>query len=142
MKKILYLITLLVTVTITLKAQTADEKAVAEAGKQLNQGLITRNIKLLENLTAPELSYGHSNGNIENRTAFLKAVSAGNVRYVSINASKQTIQVTGDNAITRHVQDLKLVKDGKPTDLIIGNLLVWHKYNGKWKLVAKQGFKL
>ena len=104
MKKILYLITLLVTVTITLKAQTADEKAVAEAGKQLNQGLITRNIKLLENLTAPELSYGHSNGNIENRTAFLKAVSAGNVRYLSINASKQTIQVTGDNAITRHIQ--------------------------------------
>ena len=142
MKKIVCLFTLLVALNITVKAQTADEKAVAKAGVQLNQGLINRDIKLLTNLVAAELSYGHSNGNIEDKKAFLNAVATGPVKYISIDISKQTIKVNGNNAITRHIQDLKLVNDGKPTDLNIGNLLVWHKYNGKWKLVAKQGFKL
>lgn len=142
MKKILYLFTLLLALTITVQAQTADEKAVAEAGSQLNQGLINRDIKLLDDLVAPELSYGHSSGNIETKTTFLEAVSKGPVRYLAINLTNQTIQVNGDNAITRHTQDLDLVNNGTPSKLKIGNMLVWHKYNGKWKLVAKQGFKL
>ena len=142
MKKVLYLFTLLVILTITAQAQTADEKAVADAGNQLNQGLINRDIKLLDDLVANELSYGHSSGNVENKVAFLEAVSKGPVRYIAINLSNQTIQINGDNAITRHTQDLDLVNNGTPSKLKIGNLLVWHKYNGKWKLVAKQGFKL
>ncbi len=142
MKKISYLLALLITLTFTVKAQTADEKAIAEAGNQLNQGLINRDIKLLDDLVAPELSYGHSSGTVEDKAAFLKAVGTGPVKYISINLTNQTIQVNGDNAITRHTQDLDLINNGTPTKLKIGNLLVWHKYNGKWKLVAKQGFKL
>ncbi len=142
MKKILYLFTLLITITFTVSAQTVDEKAIADAGNQLNQGLINRDVKGLDELVAPELSYGHSSGAIEDKAAFLKAVATGPVKYISINLTNQTIQVNGDNAITRHTQDLDLVNNGTPTKLKIGNLLVWHKYNGKWKLVAKQGFRL
>jgi hypothetical protein len=142
MKRALYLFTLLLSFAVAAKAQTADEKAIAEAGNQLNQGLINRDVKLLDDLVAPELSYGHSSGAVEDKAAFLKAVATGPVKYISINLTNQTIQVNGDNAITRHTQDLDLVNNGTPTKLKIGNLLVWHKYNGKWKLVAKQGFKL
>lgn len=142
MKRALYLFTLLLSLAVASKAQTADEKAIAEAGNQLNQGLINRDVKLLDDLVAPELSYGHSSGAVEDKAAFLKAVATGPVKYISINLTNQTIQVNGDNAITRHTQDLDLVNNGTPTKLKIGNLLVWHKYNGKWKLVAKQGFKL
>lgn len=142
MKKILYLFALLVILNITAKAQTADEKAVADAGIQLNQGLINRDIKSLEDLVAPELSYGHSSGAVETKATFLEAVAKGPVKYLAINVTNQTIQVTGDNAVTRHTQDLDLVNNGTPTKLKIGNLLVWHKYNGKWKLIVKQGFKL
>ncbi|GAB2971339.1 nuclear transport factor 2 family protein [Mucilaginibacter puniceus] len=141
-KKILYLFSLLVILNITAKAQTADEKAVAEAGNQLNQGLINRDIKLLDDLVLPELSYGHSSGNVETKAAFLEAVAKGPVRYLAINISNQTIQVTGDNAVTRHTQDLDLVNNGTPTKLKIGNMLIWKKINNKWKLLAKQGFKL
>lgn len=141
-RRVFYLFTLLLMLGTAAKAQSADEKAIAEAGKQLNQGLITRNTKLLEMLVAPELSYGHSNGNIEDRAAFIKAIFDGHIHYISIAVSKQVIHVTGDNAVTRHIQDLKLIKDGKPTNLKIGNVLVWHKYNGKWKLTVKQGYKL
>lgn len=142
MKRALYLFTLLLSLAIAAKAQTADEKAIAEAGNQLNQGLMNRDVKLLDDLAAPELSYGHSSGAVETKATFLEAVAKGPVRYLTINISNQTIQINGDNAITRHTQDLDLVNNGTPTKLKIGNLLVWRKYNGKWKLVAKQGFKL
>ena len=142
MKKILYLFTLLLTLTITAQAQTADEKAVDNAGKLLNRGLINQDIKLLNRLVLPNLSYGHSSGAIENKAAFTKAVADGPVRYISIDVADQTIIITGNVAVTRQIQTLKLINDGKPTDLKIGNMLVWKKVQNTWKLLAKQGFKL
>ena len=142
MKKILYLFTLLVTLTITANAQSADEKAVDNAGKLLNRGLINQDIKLLNRLVLPNLSYGHSSGAIENKAAFTKAVADGPVRYISIDVADQTITITGNVAVTRQIQTLKLINDGKPTDLKIGNMLVWKKVQNTWKLLAKQGFKL
>ena len=142
MKKILYLFTLLLTLTITAQAQTADEKAVDNAGKLLNRGLINQDIKLLNRLVLPNLSYGHSSGAIENKAAFTKAVADGPVRYISIDVADQTITITGNVAVTRQIQTLKLINDGKPTDLKIGNMLVWKKVQNTWKLLPKQGFKL
>lgn len=142
MKKILYVFALLILLNITAKAQSADEKAVDNAGKLLNRGLINKDIKLLSRLVLPNLSYGHSSGTIENKTAFTNAVANGPVQYISIDIADQTITITGNVAVTRQIQTLKLVNDGKPTDLKIGNMLVWKKVNNNWKLLAKQGFKL
>ena len=124
------------------KAQSADENAVASNCKLLNQGLISRNKHLLESLAANGLSYGHSNGDVETKAVFVKNVMNKKVTYVAINIPNQTISIVGDNAIVRQVQELKLIKDGKKTDLKIGNLLIWHKEAKTWKLVAKQGYKL
>ncbi len=142
MKKILYLLSLLITLTFTATAQRADEKAIDNAGKLLNRGLINRDIKLLNRLVLPNLSYGHSSGAIENKAAFTKAVADGPVQYISIDIADQTITISGNVAVTRQIQTLKLINDGKPTDLKIGNILIWKKANNNWKLLAKQGFKL
>lgn len=141
-KKTIYLFALLLAFTVTAKAQSADEKNIDNAGKLLNRGLINRDIKLLNRLTLPNLSYGHSSGVVENKAAFTKAVADGPVRYISIDVADQTITVTGNVAITRQIQTLKLINDGKPTDLKIGNMLIWKKVKNNWKLLAKQGFKL
>ncbi len=142
MKKILYVFTLLVLLNITAKAQSADEKAVDNAGKLLNSGLINKDIKLLNRLTLPGLSYGHSSGNIEDKAAFIKAVAEGPVRYISIDISNQTISINGNIAITRQIQNLKLANNGTPTELKIGNMLIWKKTKNIWRLLAKQGYKL
>ncbi len=141
-KKTIYLFALLLAFTFAAKAQSANEIAVDNAGKLLNRGLINKDIKLLNRLTLANLSYGHSSGAIEDKAAFLKAVGSGPVTYVSIDISNQTISISGNIAITRQIQTLKLINDGKPTDLKIGNMLIWKKVNNLWKLLAKQGFKL
>jgi hypothetical protein len=35
----------------------------------------------------------------------------------------------------------KLISDGKPVELKIGNIMVWQKVKRKWKLLARQGIK-
>ena len=106
-KKTIYLFALLLAFTVAAKAQSANEKDIDNAGKLLNQGLINRDIKLLNRLTLPNLSYGHSSGAVENKAAFTKAVADGPVRYISIDVADQTITITGNVAITRQIQTLK-----------------------------------
>jgi hypothetical protein len=142
MKKILYLFSLLLILSVTVKAQSADEKAVAAKCLLLSKGLITRDSKLLKSLTSSKLSYGHSNGNVEDQAAFIKAVVDKTTIYQAINIPKQEISVVNTIAIVRQVQELKLLKDTVKSDLKIGNLLIWQKTSGAWKLLVKQGFKL
>lgn len=72
MKKVLFLLMMLTAFGTIVKAQSVDEKAVAVNCKLLSQGLITRNKALLERLTATKLSYGHSNGDVEDKATFVK----------------------------------------------------------------------
>jgi hypothetical protein len=50
--------------------------------------------------------------------------------------------MAGKNAIVRHIVTAKAVNKGTPLDLKFGNILVWQKKHGKWKLLARQGYKL
>lgn len=142
MKKALFLLMMLTAFGTIVKAQSVDEKAVAVNCKLLSQGLITRNKALLERLTATKLSYGHSNGDVEDKATFVKNVLDKKPIYVVINIPNQTIQIAGNNAVVRQIQELKVIKEGKESDLKIGNLLVWQKQGKAWKLLVKQGFKL
>ena len=55
----------------SLFAQSADEKAIADRVETLRKALITPDKKVLEELTADELSYGHSTGLVEDKAAFM-----------------------------------------------------------------------
>lgn len=142
MKKLIYLLMfLLVSVTI-VTAQSAEETKVADAVTALNKAMIDVDKNVLETLTAEDLSYGHSGGKVENKTQFLDAVVSGTVDFISIDITDQKITVAGKNAIVRNIYAAKLTNEGKPVELKIGTLMVWQKIKGKWKLLARQGYKL
>ncbi len=141
MKKIFYLLVFFSVSTIT-HAQSRDEKQVATAVKELNKALLHADKKVLENITVSELSYGHSSGKIENKTQFVEAIVKGIVKFSDIDISDQTITIAGNNAIVRHRFSAKLINNGTPLEIKIGALMVWVKQKGKWKLLARQGYKL
>jgi hypothetical protein len=66
MKLILSLFVCCLVSSTLLMAQTADEKAVAAAVEKLRKAMIAADKTTLEGLAAEELSYGHSNGLVEN----------------------------------------------------------------------------
>ena len=142
MKKLISLFAFLFVSAAIVTAQSAEETKVAEAVTALNKATIDADKNMLESLTAEDLSYGHSGGKVENKTQFITALVSGTVDFISIDITDQKITVAGKNAIVRNIYAAKLTNEGKPVELKIGTLMVWQKIKGKWKLLARQGYKL
>jgi hypothetical protein len=141
MKKILSILVLLMVVTIA-KAQTKHEIAVAAAVERLNKGILDPDKALLESIASEALSYGHSGGKVQNKAEFVEDLLHGTFDFLSVTTSNQKIMVSGKNAVVRHTFVAKATNAGTPVDLNIGNLLVWRKESGQWKLIARQAFKI
>jgi Domain of unknown function (DUF4440) len=128
-------------ISISSAAQSADEKEVAGRVETLRNALIAPDKTILEDLAAEELSYGHSSGLIETKTAFVDALVSGKTKFSTVAFSDQTITIAGNAAIVRHkmMADLQNNSGALKIDIIV--LLVWQKQNGKWKMLARQAAK-
>ncbi|MDQ6479727.1 nuclear transport factor 2 family protein [Dyadobacter sp. LHD-138] len=143
MKKTLFAAALLLLTSLSSFAQSADEKAVGNAVEKLKNAIIAADAPALDKLTSPLLSYGHSNGLLEDKKEFIRALTSGESHFTKIDLSDQTISVSGDLAIVRH----KLIGDthnkGKdPAPVKLGVFYVWQKTKGTWLLLGRQAFKL
>ena len=141
MKKYLMSLSLLFMSTF-LMAQSKDEKSLSDAVDTLIQAMIRADKPVLESLAADDLNYGHSIGRVENKTQFIDAVVNGPFDYLSGNISDQTIKITKDVGVVRHVFTFKYKNNTEEGEMKLGVLLVWQKQSGKWKLLARQGYKL
>ncbi|MES1225584.1 MAG: nuclear transport factor 2 family protein [Bacteroidota bacterium] len=141
MKKLTYLLISVFMLNPVVFAQSADEIRIAENVKTLTNAMVNADSIALKNLTAKELSYGHSTGKIENKAQFIDGVLTG-PDFLSIDITEQTIQVTGKTAIIRHKFFARLIRDGKPDEARIGVMQIWTKQKSQWKLLARQAYKL
>jgi Domain of unknown function (DUF4440) len=123
-------------------AQSGDEAAVNQAAEELNQAMLKADKAKLEELLSDQLSYGHSGGVIESKTQFIDVVAGKKTTYKAITVTEPSTSVVGDNAIVRNKLVVEFETDGKPGTSRIGALQVWRKEGGRWKLLARQAFRL
>ena len=128
-------------ISIAQNSET-DHKKVESVVSDLYRAMVERDKGTLENLTAEDLSYGHSSGTIENKSEYIGAVLSGPFEFISIYPADQTITISGDMAIVRHIFKAKGINDGNAVDVNIGVLMAFQKQHGKWKLLARQAYKL
>jgi ketosteroid isomerase-like protein len=128
--------------TVAACAQSKAETEVAAAVDKFNQAMVSADKNQLDKLTAEQLSYGHSSGKVQDKTAYIDDVVNGPFDFLTIDVVDQTITMAGETAIVRHVFTSKATNNGDPTDIKIGNVMVWQKQKGQWKLLARQAFKL
>ena len=138
------LFVLVVTLTTSfIFAQSKEEKEVAAAVESLRKAMLNGDKSSLEKITASQLTYGHSNGKMEDKTAFVEALASGKSDFVTIDLTEQSIQIVDNNlALVRHKLHADTNDNGKAGAANIGILLVWQKQKGEWKLVARQAYKL
>ena len=142
MKKTFFLIAFLL-INIVSFAQSADEKAVTEAVEKLRVAIIAANEADLTKLTSPKLTYGHSNGLLEDQKEFMRAIISEESKFTKIDLSDQTITVSGDVALVRHKLIGETHNKGKdPAPVKLGVFMVWQKTKGQWLLLGRQAFKL
>ncbi|RAV30793.1 nuclear transport factor 2 family protein [Sinomicrobium soli] len=118
-----------------------EMKAVEAAVELLREAIVSPDTGVLDDLTADELSYGHSNGTIQDRTAFTDDLVNGAFDFTKVDFTDQQITVSGHTAVVRHIFEARATHAGEPVDIRIGNMLVYVKKDGKWKLLARQAYK-
>jgi len=143
MKKIHYLIILLLTCSLSAIGQSKQEKELSDAIETFKKGIVEADKNLLESITSDDLVYGHSSGKVQNKSEFIaEIVSLQPFDYTSVETSEQTIKFSGDVAVVRHIYSAETLSNGTSGKIKIGNMLVWQKQHGKWKLLARQAYKL
>ncbi len=143
MKKRNILSILLAFCTVIVFAQSSnDQQQLDTAVKELYRAMVDKDGKTLENLTAKDLTYGHSSGKIEDKTQYIDAVLNGSFEFSSIVPDEQNIHIFGKTGIVRHIFVAEGTNDGKPADVRIGIMMTYQKQGGKWKLLARQAYKL
>jgi ketosteroid isomerase-like protein len=134
---------LMLAVVAPAHAQSADEAAVATANEALSKAIVAADKAALERITWPELTYGHSAGKVENRQQFIDALVKKESVINSIENVKLSSTFAGDVAVTRGTATFMVGgPGGSVTKADLTLVLVWHKRNGEWRLLARQAFKV
>ena len=143
MKRTFLFAALLLLVNVMTFAQSSDEKAVTAAVEKLRAAIVSANEAELNKLTAQNLTYGHSNGLMEDKKEFVRAIVSGESHFTKIDLSEQKITVSGDVAMVRHNLMGDTHNKGKePGVAKLGVFMVWQKVKGSWLLIGRQAFKL
>ena len=130
-------------VNLPAHAETNDQSAVSDAVEALTKAMMAADRSKLEALVSDNLSYGHSGGVVQDKKDFVEVIASKKTIYKSIELSKQTVAVAGNNAIVRHAWESESgTGDGKWNVSKIGVLQVWQKEPSGWKLLARQAFKV
>ena len=119
--------------------QSKEEHAVATIVTSFKQAMIDGDSVMLDKLTSDKLSYGHSGGHIQDKPEFIHSFTSGASDFVTLDLTEQTISVSGNTAIVRHILTANTNDKGKqPATVKLGVLTVWQKQHGQWKLLARQ----
>lgn len=123
-------------------ADAGDEAAVKQNVEAVREALLKADKAQLERLTADQISYGHSDGRVQNKAEFIDGVMTRKAVVKSLTFPELKVAPAGDAGISRHLYVSQSEQDGKTTDIKIGVLAVWQKQDGSWKLLARQAYDL
>ena len=122
----------------------ADEDAVTKNVEAFRAAQFAADAKTLEGLCAPELSYSHSDGRVEDKATFVTNATYGKSKFISLAYQDLSVRVVGSSAIVRFhwVGESQSVPDGKKSSTNLHILMNWQKQGADWKLLSRGSTKL
>lgn len=125
---------------ISAGAQAGDEAAVQKAMDAFSRASIAGDKAALEALTAPEITYGHSDGRVQDRATFIDALATRKSIFKTMDFTKQTMVIAGDTAVVRNHMAADVDPGARHVELEM--IFVWQKRGGEWKLLTRQASKI
>lgn len=95
----------------------------------------------LKALTHPQLSYGHSNGRIENQAEFIQALVSGKSDFKSIVTANFQCESTSNTAYIRQDLEADIQDGGVHQSIRLHVLYIFTKEKKTWTLLARQAVK-
>jgi hypothetical protein len=122
-------------------AQTADDIKLTATVKEFHQALVNKNTVSINQQTDKALSYGHSNGWVETKTALIKDLESGVIVYTSFKEDSMTINSGDRMANVRFVADVTATLNGVTNTFHLKVLEVWVKKGNRWLLFGRQAMR-
>ena len=126
----------------SIHGQTHEGEKIEAAVNYFLTALKSGNRESLQKITHEKLSYGHSNGRLENQEEFIEKLATGVSKFLTVNTTNQTMYHTKHTTIVRHLLDANIIDNGKENEVHLNVLMVFEKENGAWKLLARQAVKI
>ena len=121
-------------------AQTEQEKLINTV-KEFHLALVNKNTVSINQQTDKALSYGHSNGWVENKIDIIKDLETGYISYQAFKEDSILVLINGNMANVRFVADITATMKATTTTFHLKVLEVWAKKGKRWVLFARQAVK-
>ena len=139
--KILFTILFLI-FRCTTFAQSSDELKLIQTVREFHQALVRKNIVAINQQTDKALSYGHSNGWVENKTELMKDLETGLISYQKFTEDSITLSLNGSMANVRFLANVEATMRAVTNTYSLKVLEVWVRKGNRWVLFARQAIKI
>ena len=126
---------------VCVVAQTNDEEKLITTVKEFHVALVKKDTVSINQQTDKALSYGHSNGWLENKSDLIKDLETGYISYQSFKEDSITVTQNDNIANVRFVADLAVTLKGNASSFRLKVLEVWVKKGKRWVLFGRQAVK-
>ena len=119
-----------------------DSVGLKNAMQQLDKALLQKDEKTLQTVLHKEVSYGHSNGWIQNKNDILNDFTSGKLIYHKIeNNSSAIVTISKKYATVKTNTNAEGVVNGTAFNLRLHIMQFWIKTKKGWQLIARQSAK-
>ena len=119
-----------------------DSVGLKHAMQQLDKALLQKDEKQLQTVLHKEVSYGHSNGWIQNKNDILNDFTSGKLIYNKIeNNSSAIVTISKKYATVKTNTNAEGVVNGTAFNLKLHIMQFWIKTKNGWQLIARQSAK-
>lgn len=132
-----------IAILLFLTCSTAHAQDMLDvAMEKFNMALIRKDTAALNRLLHNDVTYGHSNGWIENKADVKTDLYNGKLVYNKIGQEITEVLKTGNTACVRSNATIDVLFDGKPMTFKLHVLQVWTRKDKDWQLTARQSVKM
>jgi hypothetical protein len=142
LKSLLTILTLLfVGYAFAQQKTNVDSVKLVKTIQEFHQALVNKNTISINQQTDKALSYGHSNGWVQSKTALIKDFETGLISYSSFKEDSIQLFFNDKMANVRFVANIGAVMNNTESNYRLKVLEVWVKKGNRWVLFARQAIK-
>ena len=124
------------------QAYSKQEKTLLTQVSKLDSLMENNDSKILE-LFSDDVSFGHSNGWIQNKDDFKKDFESGKVKYQSVKQTElKELKIKNKFANVRRIIAVKGLYKNETFEMKLSVLEFWIQQKGIWKLWSRQSVKI
>ena len=124
------------------QAYSKQEKTLLTQVSKLDSLMENNDSKILE-LFSDDVSFGHSNGWIQNKDDFKKDFESGKVKYQSVKQTElKELKIKNKFANIRRIIAVKGLYKNEIFEMKLSVLELWIRQKGIWKLWSRQSVSL